>query len=529
MAKIDKIIRHIPDWIKMAHDNSANGYKLLEGLSISLDEANELMDELENNLYIATANTNIPDYIHKIEIPQLEGTPSRILTIETNVELVNSTYKLLTSKTMVGMFDRFNAVLYINNYDNSHVKIDVYEVAVDSALMPMTDNNGNYQPGNFLTSCEDTPVLHHIWNCFDEFALLFGIRRLDGERNIDLKRRIVSAILNPPGSNRSGMASSLARELDTSPRDISFKTFEDMEVYNKNNDLSEEFLNYINTIKDIKTLKIAKWDTEIIDDSIYSVQYVPRIYNNILDEIPDKFIKSGIGDVSDLVITAPQSEKVEQPFNCYIGLTADKKNSFKYYPRHEFRMIVRASGIKMDSMFKPKDINFTVLASPNREVEFSITARQSYNLLLNRNFVGLESLQSLPSIPVDTANIGPAISNSVEIVPSNKLFHAKNRYFRVKVDLEANNTLTQAPNVKLMSLSYTYDTNKTGSVTVPLNTPQDNVKNDETDGSGNPILTIQKGEYYKVFASSQDFRNGGHTDEHLIFGTSVGIYLPKMQ
>ena len=53
----------------------------------------------------------------------------------------------------------------------------------------------------------------HVWNSFDGFALLVGLTRLPGETNAQLKARITDAYQNKPGSNFSGLVSSINREL----------------------------------------------------------------------------------------------------------------------------------------------------------------------------------------------------------------------------------------------------------------------------------------------------------------------------
>jgi len=59
-----------------------------------------------------------------------------------------------------------------------------------------------------------SPVHHHIWNAFDEFGLLMGVRRLHLEKNADFKERILDAARYPANSSDLGMSHGIGRELD---------------------------------------------------------------------------------------------------------------------------------------------------------------------------------------------------------------------------------------------------------------------------------------------------------------------------
>src|SRR5690606_26483289 len=54
---------------------------------------------------------------------------------------------------------------------------------------------------------------HHVWNVFDEFALLLNLRRRELETNEELKERILDVFRFPGNATKIGLIRAIGREL----------------------------------------------------------------------------------------------------------------------------------------------------------------------------------------------------------------------------------------------------------------------------------------------------------------------------
>lgn len=79
------------------------------------------------------------------------------------------------------------------------------------------DKRGNWSSYRILelTLSENIPVLSSVWNTFDEFGTLMGVKRLPGENNVSFRRRIKDTIKNNGGLQYLGVLYSSIRSLDS--------------------------------------------------------------------------------------------------------------------------------------------------------------------------------------------------------------------------------------------------------------------------------------------------------------------------
>ena len=524
MSKLDAIIKHIPDWMAIKNNPNSNGQKFLSTFGLELDDVNDVLEELSNSLYISKANVAIPDYVYQISLEELyEYTET--LIVESSLPMVESIYALFKSTVPTGMFDFYKKMFYINNYvHNSDIFISVFSAESDVNGQPVYDSNNNYIKDRSILTKTSKAVSHHIWNCFDEFALLLGISRLPYEENEGIRDRIVSAVASPSGSNDSGLKAAITRDLGLDPVTVQIKGLSDVEVYNNKNQISSEFTTYLKELQNVQTLITPKWDTEMIDESILSIDYMPRLYSNILSFIKPEDIQSGIGDLDDLLIEAPGKVSDTQNFDAYIGLTAEKSLTTDVYPKHNFQVVVDAVGSISKEIHAPKDIAFSVVASENKLVNFKVEANQNYA----NDLVIPSSIVQTALVVLDGGDVSQTLackSSSVDFVPSNTLFHYNESIIRMFLDLYSSNDKVFAPTISNMKINYARNDGSIGSMVVDLTRAEDNVDND----SGEQSLTIRKGQYYHEVQYREDFLNGGSTDDQIITGTTTGIYLPAFE
>ena len=76
-------------------------------------------------------------------------------------------------------------------------------------------NNWSSYREVIVTFVDNIPVQSNIWNTFDEFATLMGVKRLPGENNENLRKRIKDVVRNNGGVQYLGVLLSAIRALDS--------------------------------------------------------------------------------------------------------------------------------------------------------------------------------------------------------------------------------------------------------------------------------------------------------------------------
>lgn len=206
------LVQKLPYWFKMKKDPyNSIGPAFLNAFGLELEDVRYILEYAYNQTRIEDADVNYLDRAYKIVLPgniDIED----IKSVSTNHFVLDRVYDLITF---------FDITYDIPNREHAYNQnIYFYDKKRHSIFIKQQYDVCNHFPNGKLTVHTSEEhiefhVKHHkVWNFFDEFGLLLDCYRLEGETNLNYKKRLLDVFTNIGGSNRDGLLNALARELN---------------------------------------------------------------------------------------------------------------------------------------------------------------------------------------------------------------------------------------------------------------------------------------------------------------------------
>jgi hypothetical protein len=192
-----------PNWTKVRQSQGSTGQLFLNYFGMELETVQDYLEWIREQKYIGTADLRMLDWVKMYQLPEVKGTDDlklyRILG-----EGANIVYK--ETPVIETLQDFFH------NESNSGGIVDYQDMRLYCAkaygdIKIVITRSGSTEE-HILTSID-----YHIWNSFDEFGMLLGVKRLNLEVNTDFKERILDVFRYPSGTHDIGMTNGIAREL----------------------------------------------------------------------------------------------------------------------------------------------------------------------------------------------------------------------------------------------------------------------------------------------------------------------------
>lgn len=370
----------LPQWMKMAKDPNSVGAQFLDSFGMEYKEVEGYLSECLNNQYIGQTNIGDIDFCYKVPVALPKVLDIGELSI--NVQLiqdekhyytiqVNTLKEFYESSESAVIIDRQEGYVYINPVDSlmeKNIMAPFEYVTIDGT------NHFEYS-------------IHHIWNVFDEFGLLLGIRRLPAERNAVFKERILDIFKNPGNSTKSGLQNAIARELGIDKSTIEIGSLADKNYFNglMNSDgtPTKRLVDYVDKINE--SLGFS-WDSmnwgeaywRSVEESNIGFYYLPHIWDGYSPFWKDHEIQSGVGDGDDLKVLAPREEPSVRKFKTYVGLRATRPDTEDMYPEIRFKYKIVAKGKIPEKEYKNEDYLYTVVASEVIKLSYILTAYKTF-------------------------------------------------------------------------------------------------------------------------------------------------------
>lgn len=204
-----------PRWMKLRDKNSNFQRFMNHGIFSELDKADEAIRQDLKNHFLDLADeqmkyisfkTHASNFVNGDDILNIDDSSSYFIKYKNKlIPLTTSQKEFYLESSEVCLYERETDIIYFEQpYDIGNIEII---------------KNGN----TYYTSTRELER-HHIWNVFDEFALLFDIRRLPEENNASLKKRVFDAGINPGNSTEMGLQNHVARELGLSKGSVSINS-----------------------------------------------------------------------------------------------------------------------------------------------------------------------------------------------------------------------------------------------------------------------------------------------------------------
>lgn len=209
----------LPFWFSMKKKpNDSVGFSFLHIFGMELDDIERMLNYAQRQYYIDTADTDMQDIVYKAHLPVSIDVRDvlGVYTGEDSLSPVHTLYEFYLIK------ERIDSQTHNLNQHNIFF---MDEKSKSVFVRKPYHQSERYEYGaitiNYKGQMIDLELeLHHVWNFFDEFGLLLGIKRLFGEDNRRYKNRILDVFKHPASSTTEGLANALARELDLRERKV---------------------------------------------------------------------------------------------------------------------------------------------------------------------------------------------------------------------------------------------------------------------------------------------------------------------
>lgn len=186
--------KEFPIWTDIRQKKESVGQQFMNYFGMTLEAFRDKLDWVKAQRFIGTLNTRMMDWIYIYEIPQIDPTNDNIFYhgdqwLPEVTKLEEFVYE---KKEGCIIFDFEKRRMYSRKrYKELTLFLDYLPVTITVE-----------------------PVPQQVWNSFDEFGLLMGVRRLYLERNERYKERILDVFRYPANSGDEGLTNGVARELD---------------------------------------------------------------------------------------------------------------------------------------------------------------------------------------------------------------------------------------------------------------------------------------------------------------------------
>lgn len=450
----------LPQWMKMAKDEQSVGAKFLDAFGIELEDIEVYLNQVWENMYIGTANLQTIDYCYKIPLSSSEANnieAGLIVTIikdneEEHCWHAQSLKTFFESQESVFMYDAQEGYLYVKPsqwYMEENIYKPFHAISINNAV------HYDY-------------LLHHIWNIFDEFGMLLGVKRLVGERNEAFKNRILDVFKNPGGAHKQGLINGISRDLGLSKDEVKLGSLTDdqyvrSELLNEDGSPSERYIRYVNQINstlgfswDHMTWGEAYWRS--IEEDNMGIHYLPHIWDGFSFEWKDNEVRSGIGDGNDLLVEKPKRESSARNFKAYVGLRGTEESIEEAHPEIHFKYKITANGKIPSENYPSEKYYYTIYASEVIQLHYILSA---YRLFLYQTHIDWS--ESYPFVVEDE------LAPGIEIITGETVLHDEEEtHVRLYVGLKTTDR-TVTPRLEGLMVEWLDATNKTHVITLDKN------------------------------------------------------------
>jgi len=494
----------LPQWMKMAKDPDSVGAQFLDSFGVEFGEVEKYLDHCLNNQFIGTANLGDIDFAYKVplalpSVADMDDIRLNVAVIRNearqHVIQVNTLKEFYEADEPVCILDRQEGYLYVNG-QNADIEEDVFHpydaISIDGAM--------HYEY-----------TLHHIWNVFDEFGLLVGIRRLSGERNAPFKERILDVFRKPGNATKSGLENAISRELGIDASTIEIGSLADKDymngLMNADGTPSKRLMDYVDRIN---TSLGFSWDNmnwgdaywRSLEESHIGFYYLPHIWDGYSPFWKDHEIQSGIGSGDDLKVEKPMDEDGIRKFKAYVGLRGTVPNAEALYPEMRFKYKIVAKGKIPNEEYKVEDYKYSVIASEIIPLSYLITA--------TKQFLYQSSIDWISNAYIFEDQVTPGM----EIVTGEDVLHRQADPF-VKLFVEMS-TSDRKNTPVLSDITVEWEDSANGKNLFTLTTPEDFtqknavVSTDAVDVYATDQGTVELGfgEFYAVIDTEGAFMQG---------------------
>lgn len=359
--KTQNLANEFPIWTEARKNIYSNMQMFLNSFGREIENIEDFLKEIRRSKYIETMNENYWDWIYSYDIPLVENIFA--------AKIKDSTGNILEKEESIGNF-----------FYKEKEKVIPYQ---DGQKLFSLKNYGTITIESQGKIFKSDPKDHQIWNCFDEMAMMFGIKRKNLEKNESLRERIIDTFHFISNSSKNGIINGIGRETNTIARKKWIDDNNNFEIYE---------LNVVKESIRVDGNKINR--SQYIDYEIYKIESfdninkIIRVSENFINEIKLQNIyitKLGVSfpialkviDVNNNEIKIETTETITSDWK-YASSTRSKHSiilkAIKKDLEHDVKYIsrIKAYGIEDEKRF-----NSWIYGEDEKETKESIEVRKN--------------------------------------------------------------------------------------------------------------------------------------------------------
>lgn len=199
----------------------------------------------------------------------------------------------------------------------------------------------------------------HIWNVFDEFAMMSSLERYDNETNKELMQRCFMSFKNKTNSTETGIKNTIINTLTNyvplSSSEIDIDTLNVDNIYSKDDEYDNLYERLAQFNKDFFKNKI--WDMSIWEHNFKEMDFIPNEWDIDLD-----YYQVGAGQKDDLI--AKLSDSKDNTTDLQVtGYKQSQVTINEYIHKHNITKEIPLKLTKYKNELKSKEINYRIRAS----------------------------------------------------------------------------------------------------------------------------------------------------------------------
>lgn len=384
-----RMMERLPQWMKMAKDENSVGAQFLDSFAMEYGDVEQMLSDFQRNFYIGSADIDLIDIVFRVPLASEELVDFIDFDFVTFAyEEGGQEYPALDAVNMRRFYARYTEPLFLVDRDEGmlYVRVDLDMIQDLDKAFAFISMNGRKHYEYFV---------HHVWNPFDEFGFLLGVERLYGERNEQLKERILDVFRKPGNTTKQGLVNGIARELGLMESEVEVHDFQERafkkELWTEEGAPRRRLIEYAKKINkemaftwDNMSYGDAKWKS--LEDGNVGLSFLPHLWDADLSMFRDDEFVSGIGDGDDLKVYKPKREDRTRRFKAYVGLKGYIESTENIYPEIEFRYKIFAEGKTLNDKYQEESFQYTVRASEIITPSYKVEGSMRYNYLTDVDF-----------------------------------------------------------------------------------------------------------------------------------------------
>ena len=337
-------IKSFPKWMSIRKNpRTSNGGKYLKSLLEEQDNINDTLQNYIKDYFLATyigREDTILDYGYIAQVGNIDIYQT---TNELNLKITDDAKCFLSNRNTYCLFQ------------DGYIILDPINVPEDLMFY--------YTYNDFKYASKLTKV--HIWNVFDEFAMMSSLERFENETNKELMQRCFASFKNKPNSTEQGIKNTIINTLinyiPLSNDDIKIETLNKDNIYLEDKTYGNIYERLAQFNKDFFRTKI--WDISLWEHNFKQLSFIPNDWDAKLD-----FYQIGTGQNNDLITKISDNNNNTTDLQI-TGYEASQIVINDYIHKHNITKEIPLKLFKYTDELKSKTIEYRILASEVTKIE----------------------------------------------------------------------------------------------------------------------------------------------------------------